>query len=129
MDNSSGPSKVLDKVAVAFSGLCLVHCLALPLLIVILPFSGQFSDGHLHMKMLILVVPVSVVALALGFQRHRHPGVVIAGVAGMIIITVGSTIAHNYYGLFTDRLLTIVGSLVLAYTHYRNSRLTRHVAN
>ena len=129
MDNSSGPSEVLDKVAVTLSGLCLVHCLALPLLIVILPFSGQFSDDHLHMQMLILVIPVSVVALALGFRRHRHPGVVIAGISGMIIITLGGIVAHDYYGLFTDRLLTIIGSLVLAFTHYRNFRLSRHVAN
>lgn len=129
MDNSSGPFEVLDKVAVALSGLCLVHCLALPLLIAILPFSGLFSDDHLHMQMLILVIPVSVVALALGFRRHRHRGVIIAGVAGMIIITLGGTIAHEYYGLFTDRLLTVLGSLVLAFTHYRNFRLSRHVAN
>ncbi|MDG2375400.1 MAG: MerC domain-containing protein [Woeseiaceae bacterium] len=129
MDNSSGPSEVLDKVAVALSGLCLVHCLALPLLIVILPFSGQFSDDHLHMQMLILVIPVSVVALTLGFRGHRHPGVVIAGVAGMIIITFGGMVAHDHYGLLTDRLLTIIGSLVLAITHYRNFRLSRHIAN
>ena len=129
MDNSSGSSEVLDKVAVTLSGLCLVHCLALPFLVVILPFSGLFSDDHLHMQMLVLVIPVSVVALALGFRRHRRLSVIIAGVTGLLIITLGGTIAHEHYGLFTDRLLTIAGSLLLAFTHYRNFRLSRHVAN
>ena len=129
MDNSSGSSEVLDKVAVTLSGLCLVHCLALPFLVVILPFSGLFSDDHLHMQMLVLVIPVSVVALALGFRRHRRLGVILAGVTGLLIITLGGTIAHEHYGLITDRLLTVAGSLILAFTHYRNFRLSRHVAN
>ena len=127
MDNSSGSSEVLDKVAISLSGLCLVHCLALPLAIVILPFLGQFSDDHLHVQMLIMVIPVSAIALALGFRRHRHVGIVIAGIAGLAIVTIGGTIAHDHYGLFADRLLTIIGSLVLAVTHYRNFRLSRHV--
>ena len=128
MDNSSGPSEVLDQVAVALSGLCLVHCLALPFAIAILPFLGQFSDDHLHVQMLIMVIPVSVIALVLGFRRHRHVGIVIAGIVGLAVVTLGGTVAHDSYGLLADRLLTIAGSLALAITHYRNFRLSRHVA-
>ncbi|MGI9262690.1 MAG: MerC domain-containing protein [Woeseiaceae bacterium] len=129
MDNSSEPSEVLDQVAVALSGLCLVHCLALPFLIVLLPFLGQFSDDHLHAQMLFLVIPISLIALALGYRRHRHLGIVIAGIVALGVVTLGGTVAHNHYGLLADRVLTIVGSLALAITHYRNFRLSRHVAD
>ena len=129
MDNSSGPSEVLDQVAVTLSGLCLVHCLALPFAIAVLPFLGQFSDDHLHAQMLIMVIPVSVIALALGFRRHRHLGVVIAGTISLALVITGGTLAHQYYGLLADRILTIAGSLALAITHYRNFRLSRHIAN
>ncbi len=115
-------------MAVALSGLCLVHCLALPFAIALLPFLGQFADDHLHLQMLVVVIPVSVVALALGFRRHRHAGIVLAGAAGLIIITIGGTVAHNHFGIIADRALTIVGSLALAITHYRNFRLSKHVA-
>lgn len=128
MDNSSGPSDVLDQVAVALSGLCLLHCLALPFAIAVLPFLGQFADDHLHLQMLIVVIPVSVVALGLGFRRHRHRGVIVAGALSLIVITVGGTVAHDHFGLLADRLLTIVGSLGLAVVHYRNFRLSRHLA-
>ena len=128
MDNSSGRSEVLDKVAVALSGLCMLHCLALPVAIAVLPFLGQWSDDHFHVQMLIVVIPVSVVALALGFRRHRHTGVVVAGTVSLIIIIIGGTIAHDHYGIVVDRTLTIVGSLALAITHYRNFRLSRHVS-
>jgi MFS superfamily sulfate permease-like transporter len=128
MDNSSGPSEVLDQVAVTLSGLCLVHCLALPFAIAALPFLGQFAEDHLHLQILIVVIPVSVIALALGFRRHRHLGIVMAGLASLIVITVGGTIAHLQYGIVADRALTIAGSLSLAITHYRNFRLSRHLA-
>ena len=119
---------MLDQVAVALSGLCLLHCLALPFLVAVLPFLGQFSDDHLHAEMLIVVIPISLVALALGYRRHHHTGIVVAGLIGLAVLTVGGTIAHNTYGLVADRTLTVIGSIVLAVTHYRNFRLSRHAA-
>jgi hypothetical protein len=125
MDNSSGRPAVLDQVAVALSGLCLLHCLLLPFLLAALPFLGQFGDDHLHAEMLLVVIPVSLIALAFGYLRHRHTGVVISGIAGLVIMTIGGTIAHDVYGLLADRTLTVIGSLTLAFTHYRNYKLSR----
>ena len=128
MDKSSGRPAVLDQVAVALSGLCLLHCLALPFAVALLPFLSQFSDDHLHAEMLFVVIPVSVVALGLGFRRHHHRGVVISGIIGLAILTIGGTVAHDTYGLIADRILTVVGSITLAVTHYRNFRLSKHSA-
>ena len=125
MDNSSGRSVVLDQVAVALSGLCLLHCLLLPFAVVMLPFLGQFSDDHLHAELLVVVIPVSVLALAFGYRRHGHNGVIAWGLAGLTILTIGGTIAHSVYGLLADRVLTVGGSLILATTHYRNFRLSK----
>lgn len=125
MDNSSGRFAVLDRLAVGLSGLCLLHCLLLPFAVTILPFLGQFGDDHLHAEVLLIVVPVSIVALALGFRHHRRGGIIVGGVVGLGILIVGGTIAHDAYGLVADRTLTVIGSLTLAFTHYRNFRLTR----
>ena len=108
------------------SGLCLIHCLLLPFVVVLLPFLGQFSDDHFHLEMLVVVIPVSAVALFLGYRRHRRAGVVLAGIAGLALLTVGGTVAHSAYGLAADRTLTVLGSITLAVTHYRNFRLSRH---
>ena len=128
MDNSSRRPAFLDQVAVALSGLCLLHCLLLPFLVTLLPFLGQFGDDHLHAEMLVVVIPISVLALGLGFRRHRHGGIVAAGIAALAILTIGGTIAHNTFGLAADRALTVIGSITLAVTHYRNFRLSRHAA-
>ena len=71
MDNSSGRPRVLDQVAVALSGLCLLHCLLLPFAIAILPFLGQFSDDHLHAEMLVVVIPVSAQYCCVAFKTCK----------------------------------------------------------
>jgi len=126
MDNSSAnQSAALDKAAVALSGLCILHCLLMPLIIVLLPFFGHFSDRHLHTEILLVVLPVSLIALAIGYRRHANKGVVGWGIAGLLLLIVGATLGHNLYGVVADRTLTMAGSVILAIAHYRNSRLSR----
>ena len=115
----------LDGTAVGLSALCLIHCLALPLLVAGLPFLAQFSEGHLHAQMLVVVLPLSVVALGLGFRHHRSGQIIAAGVVGMALLTIGATVAHSQLGLTADRTFTIFGALILASAHYYNSVRTR----
>ncbi len=126
MDDSSRQRALFDKVAVGLSGLCLLHCLLLPFVVAILPFLGQFDDDHLHAEMLIFVIPVSVIALLVGYRRHGQVNVVVSGAAGLVILVLGALVVHDLYGPIADRMTTVAGSLVLAYTHYRNFRLAKN---
>lgn len=127
MDNSAVKSStLLDKTAVTLSGVCLLHCLALPLVLAVLPFLHEIPVEHLHVQMLIIVIPVSVFAFVMGFRRHRNKYIIVSGVLGIAILAIGGTFAHSYYGLAADRSLTIAGAAILAVTHYYNSRLSRH---
>ena len=112
----------LDGAAVALSVLCLVHCLALPFIVVGLPFLSQFSDGHLHAQVLVVVLPLSVMALSFGFRRHRDLRIVAAGALGMLLLATGATFAHTQLVLTADRAFTIAGSLILATAHWKNTR-------
>lgn len=115
----------LDSAAVALSALCLVHCLALPLVVASLPFLTRFAEGHLHLQMLVLVLPVSTVAFGLGFRRHRNRRIVTTGSLGMLLLVIGATVAHARLGLAADRSFTIAGALVLAVSHFFNSYRSR----
>jgi uncharacterized membrane protein len=121
----SKSTKWLDGAAVGLSALCLIHCLALPLVVAGLPFLAQFAEGHLHAQMLVVVLPLSIVALGLGYRHHRNARIVAAGVAGMTLLTLGATLAHESWGVAADRAFTIVGALVLAAAHFYNSVQTR----
>jgi hypothetical protein len=98
----------------------------LPVIITLLPFLDQFSDRHLHAEMLIIVLPISLIALTIGFRRHADKRVVGLGIAGLLLLLVGATLAHSLYGVVADRMLTISGSVILALAHYRNSKLSRN---
>ena len=56
-----------DRLAIALSSLCVIHCLATPLLLIILPsFGALFADSHelFHQIILFFVLPVGLAALA-----------------------------------------------------------------
>jgi len=112
----------LDGVAITLSTLCLVHCLALPLLVIGLPLLAQFADTHLHYQLLLVVVPLSTIAFGTGYRRHRNPRILVVGGLGLSLLIFGATVAHSQLGLFADRLFTILGSLLLAAAHWKNSR-------
>ncbi len=125
MDNSSRHKAFLDKIAVALSGLCLLHCLLLPFVVAVLPFLGQFGTDHFHAELLLFVIPLSVIALGVGYRRHHHAEVLVFGALGLTILTIGGTFVHDTYGEMADRAMTVTGSIILAFTHYRNFRLAK----
>ena len=55
----------LDALAILLSGVCLLHCLALPLLLTVFPIINVhlLSDKVFHMLMLVFILPASLVAL------------------------------------------------------------------
>src|SRR6187402_2875127 len=62
-------SRYLDRIAITLSTICIVHCLAMPLVIAVLPIAALTAgnDGHFHALMLWLVVPTSAVGFAIGY--------------------------------------------------------------
>ena len=126
MDNSnSRNTEMLDRAAILLSGLCVVHCIAFPLLIVVAPFLGQFTAGHFHAQMLIIVLPLSTAALAFGYRRHRNSKIVVTGVVGMLLLLLGGTVMHDQFGIVADRVFTISGAIILGLSHWSNTRADR----
>lgn len=129
-DNFSNQLGLLDNAAVVLSGICLLHCLTLPIFIAVLPFLGQFGEGHFHVQMLLVVLPVSTIAFMLGFRRHHVKSVFAWGIIGMLLLAFGATVVHGSYGIVADRTVTVCAALILAFAHYFNNRFSRHrVAN
>jgi len=125
-DNSSNNLGRLDNAAVALSALCLLHCLTLPILIAVLPFLGQFAEGHFHVQMLLVVLPVSIIAFASGFRRHQVKSIIAWGSLGMLLLVLGGTVVHSSHGIVADRTVTVCAALILALAHYFNNRFSRH---
>ena len=65
---------VTDKMAITLSIACAIHCLALPLLLLLLPsfMVLQLNNEAFHTWMVIIVLPTSVYALFMGCKQHKR---------------------------------------------------------
>jgi hypothetical protein len=118
----------LDRLGIILSGICIVHCLALPLLLAALPFLGDsILGGHgFHEWLLLAVLPVSLVALSFGYRRHGDANVLWLGGIGLALLSF-ATYGYRLIGLSEDweRGISIVGGLIHAGGHVLNFRRTR----
>lgn len=111
----------LDRVAMVLSGLCLLHCLALPLAFAAMPFFAGLDDGHWHLPMLAIAMPVSLAAIVIGYRRHGNRAIVAGAALGLGLLLAGATVGHAWLGVTADRAMSVGGSLLLAAVHWQNS--------
>lgn len=119
----AAPEKRWDRVGVAVSSLCLVHCIGGALLPGLFAFAGVrlVSDDVLHAGLLLVVLPVAAFALARGVKRHGDRRVAGLGVTGIACLCLGLA-AHGGSGAL-ETAITVVGSTLLVASHAWNARL------
>jgi hypothetical protein len=120
-------SKYFDRIAIALSTICIVHCLAMPFVIALLPVAALTlgGDGHFHAFMLWFVVPTSVLGLGLGYRVHQRFGVVLIGTAAIAVLALTALYAHDTWDPSLETLANVAASVALAGAHWRNFREVR----
>ena len=111
-----------DKFAIGLSLLCTLHCLALPLLILLLPTVSTvlLADEGFHFYMVMMVLPISSFALWFGFKQHGTAKILLQGIMGLIILSITVLLGHEHLGEITEKLLTLISSGFICYSHYLN---------
>lgn len=114
-------SLFFDFVAMGLSGLCLAHCLLLPFAIVALPTLGFLSDEHwVHQVLIAMAIPVSLWAtLRSGHWRKALVGLPMLTGLGLL----GGAAFYAPFEAY-EMPLSVCGALLLAFAHYRNTRLS-----
>jgi hypothetical protein len=118
-------STFLDRLSIAFSGICIVHCLLTPIALTILPIltlSSFVEDLLFHQLMLWLVLPSSSIALFIGCRKHRNFRIAASGILGMLVLVLVAFLGHQILSPTSEKVLTSVGGLILAYSHFLNYR-------
>ena len=125
MDTSNETVRPLaDKTAIGLSLLCVVHCLALPVVIVLAPAvsSLAIADESFHLWMVAVVIPVSAYALVLGCRKHRRMSVLVTGGIGLFVLAATPFAGHDLLGESGETALTLVGASLIAWSHLQNYR-------
>ena len=120
-------SRRLDKLAIIFAGLCLVHCLLLPLVLTVGSIASVGFMGHdqFHQFMLWMVLPVSLIALGIGCARHRNGLVAGTGIFGLCLIVLASVTQHGLLPEPFELTSAVAGSFLLSISHALNYRQCR----
>ena len=113
-----------DKIGIGLSMVCLVHCIALPLILVMFPsvILATLSDELFHQIMLFAILPVSLITLTIGFTHHKDKSVLAIGLLGLTFLTGTAFVDHDVMGEWAEIGFTVLGSAIIAYAHFRNTR-------
>jgi len=120
-----------DKAAISLSLLCSIHCLAIPLLVVLLPsiVALPLEGETFHLWMLYAVVPISAYALTMGCKSHKRYRVLLLGGLGLLILAATALAGHAILGEMWEKIFTVLGTSIMAVGHFWNYRLCQHHAN
>jgi hypothetical protein len=122
-------SKYFDRVAIVLSTICIVHCLAMPFVIAVLPVAAFAigGDGHFHSLMLWFVVPTSVLGFGLGLRVHRRFDIVAMGVVAIAALAATALWGHSDWDPSLEVTVNVASSVLLAAAHWLNFREVRRL--
>ena len=118
----------LDWFGLGLSSLCVLHCIAFSLLAGLAPLLELIDqNGTFHWLIALLIVPTGVFAFWRGYRQHGNKSVLIVGILGLILILMGlfSAVHQPDHVVTVGTILTLIGSALLIFSHYRNWRLNR----
>lgn len=119
----------LDKTAIGISLLCALHCLLLPVALVMLPAltATMLGNEEFHKWLLLAVIPTSLLALGLGCRRHHNLSVLLLVLPGLGIILAATFFGHDLMGETGEKLAMLTGALLITLGHVLNHRLCRQL--
>ena len=118
---------VTDKLAIGLSVACAIHCLFLPLMVLMLPSIAALNldNEAFHMWMVVAVIPCSIYALFLGCKEHSRYQLVFLAFSGLVILVLALVLGEEQIGEAGEKIMTVAGAALIALGHWLNFRLCR----
>ena len=118
-----------DKFAMSISLICVVHCFLTPTFLILTSSILSFSldNEFVHKLIVLIAVPVSIYALSLGYKNHKTISFFPVGITGLCILVLVVILGESTLGEFGEKGLTLLGSIMVAFAHYRNYQTCRKI--
>ena len=109
----------VDRLAIGLSGLCLVHCVASAVLVLVLSAAGGvLLDPRIHEIGLVLAIILGVIGLGRGIREHGFMLPAAIGALGLGTMAGSLTLHHGP----EEVIYSIFGVSLLALGHTLNRR-------
>ena len=118
-----------DKFAMTMSFICVAHCFFTPTFLILTSGILSFSldNEFVHKLIVLIAVPVSIYALSLGYKNHKTISFFPVGITGLCILVLVVILGESTLGEFGEKGLTLLGSIMVAFAHYRNYQTCRKI--
>ena len=119
--------KIIDNLGITISSVCAIHCVLLPVIFLVAPYS--FIASHeFHEALIYFILPCALVAFVLGCSKHKDIRVAVLGTLGIMLLSLALLIHDVHLGdqhseELASVLITICGSILLIVSHMRNRKL------
>lgn len=109
----------LDRLGVALSALCLIHCVSGVVLVGLLGIGGGvLLDPRVHEYGLAAAIAIGALGLGFGLARHGRREPLVMGCLGLVLMAAGLVVPHG----LPEMAMTVPGVILLAFAHIRNLR-------
>ena len=144
-----------DKLSICLSLCCILHCIALPVIILMIPSFASLwiNNEKVHVILVLFAVPISLFAMAKSLRVHHNYKCISLAVIGLSLL-VGAIFMHDInfgsesshigheevthheeaehghhehggIGETLETIFTVLGGLILLGAHYLNIRSIR----
>lgn len=107
----------LDGAAVGLSLMCLIHCLALPVMSAFLPLAGIWAEAEwVHQLLVLIALPITALAAAYHRKSSARFSFIAPAVIGLSLLLAAGFVEplHEF-----ETQLTTTGAILLASAHAR----------
>ncbi len=114
----------IETSALFLSGLCVVHCIGLPILFVVVPVLADIMalPDAFHAYALVMALPLSLASLIYGARQHRSFAPLAIGTIGLLLMAIALTDKYHQ----AEVILTMLGATGVILAHISNwKRRTR----
>ena len=117
--------KRTDKLAITVSLACAIHCLFVPSFVILSAglLSITIDNEFIHKLLVLVAVPISSFALIKGYNYHKSSSFLPFGILGLISLISAVVFGESILGEFGEKGLTLLGSVLVAYSHFKNYKM------
>ena len=116
-----------DFIGIGLSLLCLVHCLALPVLISFAPaiLRGLPGDDVTHRSLAVAIGFIGFLAFRAGYKVHGRRWVLATFLAGLLLVSTAAVLGDEVLTGYGEAAVTVCGGLLLITAHFFNRSFCR----
>lgn len=113
--------KVWDRLGIAFSSACVIHCILVAFVPLIFPAVAVYThQTWVHYAVGVTILFTTPLAFLPGYKKHGLTWIIGMASLGVLFIGSGILLEKGHYSEQMSHGVSIIGSLILVYAHAKN---------